>query len=65
MSKPSKSAVRLDGVQVGYIPAARLKTALVELGATGGYRWENNVIVATPMLKYRSTLVRILNRLVV
>jgi hypothetical protein len=37
----NRSAVRMDGALVGYIPAERWQKALLALGATGGFRRED------------------------
>lgn len=59
--------VRLDTALVGgsrewYIPADKFRTLLVTIGATGGFRYEDNVMVTTPMKKHVRLLVNTLNR---
>ncbi len=60
----NRSAVRMDGALVGYIPSEKWQTALIALGATGGFRREDANYTATPMPRYRPSLVRTLKRLV-
>ena len=61
----NRTIVRMDGRWVGCIPAAQWETALLALGATGGFRREGNDYTATPMKRYRPNLVRTLRRIAI
>lgn len=54
----------MGGSREWYIPTARFsKTLLLTIGATGGFRYdEDNVMTITPMKKHVGLLVRNLNR---
>lgn len=63
--------VRLNSTLMGgsrewYIPTAKFSKTLFEtIGATGGFRYdEDNVMIITPMKKHVGLLVRNLNRAV-
>jgi len=56
------SSTLLGGTQEWYIPAKKYNTLLLTIGATGGFRFEENVMIATPMKKHVKLLVRNLNR---
>lgn len=61
----NRTIVRMDGRWVGCIPAEKWETALLALGATGGFRREGNWHTATPMKKCRPSLVRTLRRIAI
>jgi len=57
------SSTLLGGTREWYIPETKFNnTLLLTIGATGGFRFEENVMIATPMKKHVGLLVRNLNR---
>jgi hypothetical protein len=58
----NKTTLLVNGERVGNIPAKKWNVVLVELGASGGYREEDNHWIATPQKRYEGKLINFLKK---